>query len=74
MKKIPFVSFSNNELSGKPECREGEKIICNICGEKHVFECGTSDGKKSSTILFYRCGGGLFLGAVNGRLVFRSKK
>lgn len=66
---IPYVGFSNETLNSCPRVKEGDLIKCPQCGDQHAIEFGTSNGKKSDAIGFYRCGDSTYLGAVAGRLV-----
>lgn len=67
-----FVTFGNGELKSKPDVKEGDLVMCSACGEQHPLECGTSDGVKNNIIMFYRCGGKCYLGAVGGKAVSSS--
>lgn len=64
--KTPFIGFSGEKLSKLPEVKIGNTIECTKCGEDHILE-GADDG--SELLLFYRCGGKSYLGAINGRAV-----
>lgn len=65
----PYIGFSNDALSKLPKVSKGQLIKCDKCKKCHRLECGTSDGKESDTIMFYKCGEDSYLGAVAGRLV-----
>ena len=61
MFKTPFVGFSNSTLDKMPSVKAGDMVECQKCGGDHVLE-------GSGVLLFYRCGGNAYLGAVNGKL------
>lgn len=65
----PYVCFGNETLDKLPEVREGDIVKCDKCGEGHKLECGTSDGKKSDVLMFYKCGENTYLGAIDGKCV-----
>jgi hypothetical protein len=71
--KTPFIGFSNKTLSAQDTARKGDLITCPQCGQKHPLECGTSNGKESDLIMFYKCGTGLYMGALAGRLTIGVK-
>lgn len=69
---VPFVAIGADELGDPTEVAQ-----CAVCGAEHPIEYGTSrtllpDGtwsepKPSRTLGFYRCGGQLYLGTIDGR-------
>lgn len=70
---IPYIGFGNDTLEKLPKCKEGDIVFCSNCGGEHPLECGTSKGKKSDLIMFYKCGENLFLGAIAGRCIILKK-
>jgi len=74
MKEIPFVSFGNEELSFLPIIKKGDKILCPTCGKKHVIEHGTSEGKESDMLQFYKCGKKSYLAGIKGKNIISSFK
>ena len=69
MSKIPFVSFSNDELAKAPACVEGSKVLCERCGQEHVLEAS-----KPPMLLFYKCGSGTYLAGLKGAFVGKGCK
>lgn len=70
---LPVVSFSNEELNGKPEMHPGDMVPCNMCGGEHPVTCSTGeDGKPSTMLMFYRCGDTCYLAAVAGKSVLKT--
>jgi len=67
---IPFTSFGNDELAGKPEL--GKTITCPHCGKVHDIVYGEKvlpDGttEPSKLLAFYTCGEKTYLAGVNGK-------
>jgi len=60
----PYIGFGNDSLSKLPTVKPGDEITCPECGARHKLE--TPDGG-STLVMFYKCGDGLYLGAVDGR-------
>lgn len=60
----PYVGFSNASLAQMPVAKLGEMITCPHCHEQHELV-----GDDPEFLMFYRCGGVPFLGAVKGKLV-----
>jgi hypothetical protein len=69
----PFIGFDGSTLKELPKVKSGDEILCDKCNGRHILEQTQCDGKWSEFVLVYRCGDGLFLGAVNGSLVAHSK-
>ena len=65
MDDIPFVGFSNETLNRQPKVRKGDVVKCPHCGGEHALQACDSG---SEILLFYKCSGNAYLGAVNGRL------
>lgn len=67
---IPYVVFNGNTLDKQKRVELGEKIDCKRCGGKHPLEpCDSGD----TILMFYRCDGEAYLGAVNHCLVSEIK-
>lgn len=71
---VPFVAFSNAELAGRPRVKAGDRIVCRFCSEPHALKAGDAilqDGTKepSELLLFYDCGSGSYVGAIDGKLL-----
>jgi hypothetical protein len=64
----PYIGFGNDTLDKLPEAKAGDEITCPNCGEKHVL----SDSKPPM-MLFYSCGGKLYVGGMRGRLTLGVK-
>jgi len=64
--KTPYVGFGNDTLSKQRRVEAGDSFACLQCGETHTLEA-CDDG--STLLMFYRCGGKSYLGAVANRLV-----
>lgn len=63
---LPYIGFSNATLAQQPEARPGDLIRCGRCARRHRLRAA-DDG--STTLLWYRCGGDVYLGALAGRLI-----
>jgi PHP family Zn ribbon phosphoesterase len=61
---VPYIGFDNATLSRLPLVKPGYRFSCKKCGERHSLE-----GAEESTILSYRCGGKMYVGALKGRLL-----
>lgn len=69
---VPYVAIGPDELA-----EPAEAVDCTRCGEQHVIEYGTSrtlladntwsEPVPSKKLGFYKCGGELYLGTVEGR-------
>lgn len=60
--------IGNEELKGKPALKEGMGIECPHCHGLHTVECGKDgNGKKTSLILYYKCGEKTFLAGIDGK-------
>jgi len=68
--KTPYIGFSNETLDKMPTVKAGDIIECQKCGGDHVL-MAADDG--SELLLFYRCSGGLYLGAVAGKMMMHIK-
>jgi hypothetical protein len=71
--KTPFIGFDGSTLKNLPKVKAGAEISCDKCNGRHILEATTCDGQPSELALVYTCGGSLYLGAVNGRLVAHTK-
>ncbi len=69
MNDMPFVAFGIDELRDQPAAYAGDSVTCPHCGAEHVLSGGTREGRPSQLLLFYKCGGEDYLGAVDNRLV-----
>jgi hypothetical protein len=71
LKKMENVcAFSNTELEKLPIVKKGDKIECFRCGKDHELLSGINPKTGADgTVLFYKCSGKTYLGAVDGRLV-----
>ncbi len=73
--KTPYIGFGNDTLARSPNAEVGDKITCPQCGMKHKLD-GCTDmttGKKSSLLLFYKCGSQSYVAAVAGKLIINKK-
>lgn len=61
----PYIGFGNDKLNKLPKVQVGSLVQCTHCGKDHPLE-PCDDG--STLLMFYRCGGETYLGAVDGRL------
>ena len=66
---IPYVGFGNDTLDKQPPLKKGDSVNCPNCKKIHPVECGTSDGKESDLLLFYRCGNKSYLAGINGKSI-----
>ena len=66
----PYIGFRNDELARLPAVRVGDRVKCRSCDTSHLLEA-CDDG--STMLMFYKCGGNSYLGAVNGRSVVGTK-
>lgn len=70
-----MFAIGNKELSKKPVVKVGQAINCPNCKRRHKLCAGKStslDGreqKTSETLLFYKCKGRIFIGALAGKLI-----
>lgn len=66
MSRTPYIGFSNATLGKLPAAKAGDVFTCTECGESHALK---ASDEGSERLLSYRCGEGLYIGAINGRLV-----
>lgn len=71
--RTPYIGFGNDTLSKLPKVKKGDLVECPHCNEKHPLKCGTTDGVENDTMMFFKCGKENYLGAVDGRLVTKTK-
>lgn len=70
-----MFAISNKELERNPAVKAGQAINCPRCKKKHKLRAGKSrspgqtEWKTSTLTLFYKCGGHVMLGAINGKLL-----
>lgn len=69
IKSEVIASFSNSELEKLPIVKVGDEIECFHCGSNHKLMASMIPKKKPSGLLFYKCSGKTYLGAVDNRLV-----
>ena len=70
----PYIGFSNEQLKQFPQAKEGMLVECKKCGKDHRLKCSKdAQGNKINIMMFYECGNKVYLGAVNGKLVFQAK-
>ena len=67
---IPYTSFGNDELVGKPEL--GKTITCPHCGKVHDIQYRETllpdeTTKPSKALAFYNCGEKVYLVGVNAK-------
>lgn len=65
----PYIGFSNNTLSRLPQAKEGDMIQCPHCGKSHPLECATKNGKKTDILMFFKCNGKDYVGAITGQII-----
>jgi len=64
-----MISFSEKELAELPVANIGQVITCPVCGGEHKLLGGHNrDGKETTQLLFYKCGGVPYFGGLLGRL------
>ncbi len=63
--------ISNPELESLPVVKVGEKILCPSCGKRHKL---VGDDEGGTTLMFYRCNGKAYLGAIHGRCTVHYKQ
>lgn len=61
-----MFAIGNDELRGRPRVTMGDLIRCRHCNETHALR-GSDDGRE--ILLVYRCGGSLYLAAIDGALL-----
>ncbi len=71
LKEVPVFAISNPELESLPVVRVGEKILCPSCGKRHKL---VGDDGGGTMLLFYRCKGKAYLGAICGRCTVHYRK
>ena len=70
----PYIGFGNEQLKQLPSAKEGMLVECKKCGKDHPLRCGKDEqGNKTNILMFYKCDNNLYLGAINGKLVFQLK-
>jgi hypothetical protein len=62
----PYIGFGNDTLNKLPEVKIGDSFQCPDCNQIHWLR---GDDNGGNILLFYRCGEGIRLGAVNGRFI-----
>jgi hypothetical protein len=68
--ETPYVGFDNESLQRCAPLKTGDAIQCPRClGEHTVKSSKNLEGKENGTLLFYRCGGHIYLAAVDGKNV-----
>ena len=70
---IPYIGFGNDELADLATIKEGDEVMCPRCNGRHRLVGGTSEGKRTTLLMFYECNGATYLGALNGKLVAHVK-
>lgn len=56
------------------EATEEDKVICVSCGKPHQLSQGKiNDMRIGDGLLFYNCGGDVYVGAINKKTVFGVK-
>lgn len=69
-KEIAFVGFEEDTILSLVEVSKGDPIVCPRCEGIHYLCCGKdSNGDECCLLMYYKCGGGLYLGAINERLI-----
>lgn len=64
----PYVGYSNASLAKCPKVVPGQYFRCEKCARKHRLQTG-KNRSGSSVLMFYRCKGASYLGAVDGKLI-----
>ena len=66
-----MFAIGNNELNKLSPAYEGMLVKCKKCKKSHKLECGveTTTKKKSTSLMFYKCGKDSYLGAISGKLL-----
>lgn len=59
-----MFAISNPELAGLPSVSVGDMITCPSCGKRHKL---VGDDEGGITLMFYKCAGKAYLGAIHGR-------
>jgi hypothetical protein len=69
VKMADHIEFSTAELAKVPKLWADDEIICPKCGEPHIVFGGKdpATGLEIHNVLFYQCGDGVYLAAVDGR-------
>ncbi len=69
-KEITFIGFGDATLLSLVEVSKGDPIVCPRCEGIHELRCGKdADGDECCLLMYYVCEGGVYLGAINGRLI-----
>lgn len=65
----PYIGFGNETLLKMPVVADGAPIICPHCSGTHKLKSAVDKGgEKTGLLMFFRCAGKDYLGAVSGRL------
>ena len=68
--KIPWIAFGNETLRKLPKVEAGDKIRCPHCGGEHeLIPARDEQGRPMNKLLYYRCGGKIYVGAISGRCI-----
>lgn len=62
-----MLSFSKDELKDKPEVHAGDRVFHEACGEYHELQPALSSGEPDDALLWFRCGGNTYIGAVDNK-------
>jgi len=72
--ETPYIGFGFDTLSTQPTANKGQKIDCPHCEKKHILRpAKDGEGKEDDSLLFFKCGTSLYLGAVGKKLVIKLK-
>jgi len=67
---IPYVAYSNEQLKNCRIVHAGDLISCHRCKQPHSLIGGKNEeGIETEVLLAYRCGEGLFLAALDNKLL-----
>lgn len=73
--RIVFTAISNGELLNGEYVHAGDEIEC-ACGEWHELKAGIVTGPggvdRGGGVLYFRCGGNVYLAALNNRMVLNA--
>ena len=64
---MSFFAIGNEELERFPSVTVGDLIRCPKCGREHTLVRG--ENRTDDLVLLYRCRGGVYLGAVDGKSI-----
>lgn len=62
------TAYSDERLATLPKVKVGESFSCEKCNGTHKLS-GDDTDYDGVTLMFYKCRGQDYLGAVNGRLI-----